>query len=124
MSTSNYSKPTASPLSNNSNWFLLCHLSALSGLVVPFGNIPGPLLIWQIKKAHIPEIEPHGKNALNFQITMSIVGMLAALLTLVFVGLVLIPVVLLVWLTFTIIAGIKAAKNELYTYPIAIPFLK
>ena len=28
-----------------------CHMSALTGLLIPFGNVIGPLLIWQIKKA-------------------------------------------------------------------------
>ena len=29
---------------------MLCHLLALSGYIIPFGNIIGPLVMWQIKK--------------------------------------------------------------------------
>jgi hypothetical protein len=29
---------------------MLCHLSALAGYIIPFGNVLGPLLVWQIKK--------------------------------------------------------------------------
>ena len=29
---------------------LACHLLALAGLVVPFGNILGPLIMWLVKK--------------------------------------------------------------------------
>ncbi len=36
---------------------MLCHLSALSGLIVPLGSVLGPLLIWQIKKHEIPSVE-------------------------------------------------------------------
>ena len=54
-------------------WSMLCHLSALAVLIFPFGNIFGPLIVWQIKKNDLPEIDPHGKESLNFQITVLII---------------------------------------------------
>lgn len=47
-------------------WNMLCHLSALAGYIIPFGNILGPLLVWQIKKNEFPSVDEHGKAALNF----------------------------------------------------------
>nr|WP_306287660.1 DUF4870 domain-containing protein [Pseudoalteromonas sp. WY3] len=29
---------------------MLCHLSALSGFIVPLGSVIGPLIVWLIKK--------------------------------------------------------------------------
>ena len=105
-------------------WNMLCHLSALAGYLIPFGNIIGPLLIWQIKKNEFPSVEEHGKAALNFQITVLIaviVGAIAAvLLSFVCIGFLLIPVVVLIGLCgiiFAIIAGIKANNGEPYRYP-------
>ena len=105
-------------------WNMLCHLSALAGYIIPFGNIIGPLLIWQIKKNEFPSVEEHGKAALNFQITVMIaviVGIIASvLLSFVCVGFLLIPVVVaagLCGLIFAIIAGIKANNGEPYRYP-------
>ena len=57
---------------DDQNWAMACHLSALAGFLVPFGNIAGPLLVWLLKRAEIPLVDAHGKEALNFQITVSI----------------------------------------------------
>lgn len=103
---------------------MACHLSALAGFVVPFGNVLGPLLVWQIKKNEIPAVDPHGKASLNFQLTVLIItliaGVLAFALSFVCIGLLLIPVVGLLPLAgmiFAVIAGIKANNGEEYRYP-------
>ena len=105
-------------------WNMLCHLSALAALIVPFGNVLGPLLVWQIKKNEFPSVAEHGKAALNFQLTVLIAlvagGAAAVLLSFVCIGFLLIPVVVLIalcGLVFAIIAGIKANNGEAYRYP-------
>ncbi|MGD0258440.1 MAG: DUF4870 domain-containing protein [Verrucomicrobiota bacterium] len=110
---------------------MLCHLSALAGYIIPFGNVLGPLLIWQIKKNEFPSVEEHGKAALNFQLTVLIalfVGAMAAfLLSFVCIGFLLIPVVVaiaLCGLVFAIIAGIKANNGEAYRYPWSLALVK
>src|SRR5262245_12980121 len=68
--------PPSAPLVRDENahrqWDMWCHLSALSGLVVPFGNIIGPLIIWQMKRDEFPSLNEHGKEALNFQLSIVI----------------------------------------------------
>jgi uncharacterized Tic20 family protein len=120
-----------SPESQARTWNMLCHLSALAGFIVPFGNILGPLLVWQIKKNEIPSTNVHGKAALNFQITVVIAllaGMAVAILLSFFcVGFLLIPVVMLIGLAgliFAIIAGIKANNGEDYKYPFSLELVK
>lgn len=105
-------------------WNMWCHLSALGGLLVPLGNVIGPLLIWQIKKAEFPAVEVHGKAALNFQLTVLIAivaGLiLAFVLSFFCVGWLLFPVVMLIGLAgfiFPVIAGIKANDGQEYKYP-------
>jgi uncharacterized Tic20 family protein len=64
--------PPPSPESQARMWNMLCHLSALAGFIgIPFGNILGPLIVWQIKKNEFPSVDVHGKAALNFQITVT-----------------------------------------------------
>lgn len=59
------------------NWALICHLCALAVFSgAPFGNILGPLIVYLIKKDEDPFIEQAGRESLNFQITMSIAGIL------------------------------------------------
>jgi uncharacterized Tic20 family protein len=120
-----------SPESQARTWNMLCHLSALAGFVIPFGNILGPLLVWQIKKNEIPSVNIHGKAALNFQITVVIAllaGMaVAILLSFVCIGFLLIPVVMLIGLAgliFAIVAGIKANNGEDYKYPFSLELVK
>ena len=35
---------------NDKNMGMLCHLLALSGLIIPFGHVIGPLIIWLMQK--------------------------------------------------------------------------
>jgi hypothetical protein len=119
--------PTGSPPSGDSQartWNMLCHLSALVGLVIPFGSILGPLLVWQIKKNELPSTNEHGKEALNFQISVLIYAIGCAVLALVFIGILLGIVLFLGWLILTIIAGIKANNGEAYRYPATIRLIK
>ena len=124
--------PPPNPESQARTWNMLCHLSALAGYVgVPFGNLIGPLLVWQIKKHEIPSVEAHGKAALNFQITVTLAlfvsTAVAFILAFFCVGYLLFPLVgliVLAGLIFPIIAGIKANNGEEYKYPCSIEFLK
>ncbi len=110
---------------------MLCHLSAIAGYIgVPFGNVLGPLLVWQIKKHEFPAVEEHGKAALNFQLTVVIalvvVAVAAFVLSFVCIGFLFIPVLVLIALAgliFAIIAGIKANNGEAYQYPWSLKLL-
>src|ERR1044072_7841161 len=62
---------------NVRTWSMLCHLSALLGLLWWPGIVIGPLIVWQIKKNELPEIDPHGKEALNFQLTFVVLYFIA-----------------------------------------------
>ena len=100
---------------------MLCHLLALAGFIgIPFGNIIGPLVMWLMKKDDFAFVNDQGKEALNFQITMIIAGIVAALSMLVFIGIILLPAVLIVNLVFVIIATLKANEGQYYRYPFAI----
>ncbi len=106
-------------------WAMFCHLAALAGLVVPVvGCIIGPLVIWQIKKEEFTFVDEQGKEAVNFQISMLIYGIVAGLLCFVCVGFVLLPAVAVFDLIFLLIAAVKANDGEHYRYPLTIRFIK
>lgn len=106
-------------------WCVLCHASALSGLFLhAFGHLLGPLIVWLLKRHESPEIDAHGKESLNFQLSMLIYNVIAGILILVLIG---IPLLILLWILntiFVIIASIQASDGKLYRYPLAIRFLK
>lgn len=105
-------------------WGMLCHLSALAGYIIPFGNVIGPLVFWLLKKEEFPFVEEQGKEALNFQITMAICGIVATVLIAVVIGLLLLPAVAIFNLVMIIMGSIKANKGESFRYPISIKFIK
>lgn len=106
-------------------WAMICHLAGLAGLVVPVvGCIIGPLIVWQIKKEEFPFVDEQGKEAVNFQISMLIYGIVAGLLCFVCVGVVLLPAVAIFDLVFLLIAAVKANNGEHYRYPLTIRFIK
>lgn len=47
----------------------LIHLSTFSKFIIPFGNFIIPLILWTAKKED-PFINEHGKQAVNFQISI------------------------------------------------------
>jgi uncharacterized protein len=107
------------------NWAMFCHLAALAGFLIPFGNVIGPLVIWLVKKDTMPLVDKHGKEAVNFQITVSIAVLVCLLLMLVLIGIFLLFVVGIGALVLTIIAAVKVSNGELdYHYPFAIRLLK
>lgn len=101
-------------------WAMLCHLSSLAGYVIPFGNIFGPLLVWQLKKNEHPLIDTQGKESLNFQISFTIYMVVAAASIFCVVGIVLLPALAIAEVVFVIIASIKANNGEDYRYPLTI----
>jgi uncharacterized Tic20 family protein len=106
---------------NVRTWCVACHLSALAGFVIPaFGHILGPLIVWLIKRGDSPEIDAHGKEALNFQISMLIYNLVAGVLCLVLIGFVLLAVLHILNVVFVIIAALKAGEGQMYRYPLTL----
>lgn len=103
---------------------MLCHLSALSGFIIPFGSLLGPLVVWQIKKNQYPIVDDQGKEALNFQITVTLAAIVSAILIVLLIGIFLLIAVGIASLVFTIIAAIKANNGETYRYPFTLRLIK
>jgi len=103
---------------------MLCHLSALSGLIIPFGNVIGPLVFWLLKKDEYPEVDRQGKAALNFQLSLTIYSIIAAILIVILVGFVLLGAIFLFGLIMTIVASVKSSNGERFEYPLSINLIK
>lgn len=118
-------QPTGMSPKDEHMWGMLCHLTALVAYVgVPFGHILGPLVVWLIKREQSSFVDDQGKEALNFQISITIYGLVAAVLTLVIIGIFLGIALVIFDLVMVIIASVKANRGERYRYPLTIRFLK
>ena len=91
-------------------------LAHLLGLLVSW---VGPLIIYLIKKDESPYVRDQAAEALNFQITVFIGYIIAGILTIVLIGIVLLPIVWIGSLIFQIQAAIAANRGENYRYPLS-----
>src|SRR5687768_13544622 len=98
-------------------WSVAIHLSALSALFIPLGHLLGPLVIWLIKRGDMPMVDRHGKEALNFQITVTLASFLCGLLFLVGIGVILLFVLLVADAVLVIMAALKTSRGEAFIYP-------
>ena len=112
------------PSSEQRQWAMFAHLSALIGLIVPFGNVLGPLVIWLVQKDKMAFVDDQGKEALNFQITVFGAAVISFFLMFILIGFLLIFVVGLGALVLTIIAAFKANEGVAYRYALTIRLIK
>jgi len=116
---------TSTASSNVRTWTVLCHASALAGFFVPWaGHILGPLIVWLVKRGDSAEIDEHGRESLNFQISMLIYNLIAGILCLVLIGFVILGILHILNLVLVIVASIQASEGKLYRYPITIRLIK
>ncbi|HEX4940622.1 MAG TPA: DUF4870 domain-containing protein [Candidatus Kapabacteria bacterium] len=99
------------------NWGMFCHLAGFAGIIIPFGSIIGPLVIWLIKRDEMPFVNYNGKEALNFQITYMVAFLVSVVLMSVVIGFLMMAVVGIAWLVFTILAISHSSKGEYYRFP-------
>jgi len=104
-------------------WGVLVHASALAGLAIPFGNVLAPLLLWLVKKDESEFVDASGTEAINFQLTWTLLLLGASLTILVGVGLLIVPVIAVAWLVLVVLATIRASEREVYDYPLTIDFV-
>ena len=106
-------------------WNVLCHATALAGFFVPWaGHILGPLIVWLAKRGDSPEIDEHGKESLNFQISMLIYNVIAGVLCLVLIGFIILAILHILNLVLVIVASIQVSEGKFYRYPITIRLIK
>lgn len=108
---------------DDKNLAVLAHLLPLLGFVMPGLNMAIPLVIWWLKRDKSMFVEHHAREALNFQITFSLLCVLWSVLTFFLVGWLLlpvVPVVLIVALLFMFRAAMKAGNGEFYRYPFTV----
>jgi uncharacterized Tic20 family protein len=116
--------PTVSS-TNVRTWNILCHASALLGVFLHFpGHLLGPLIVWLAKRDDSPEIDAHGKESVNFQISMLIYNGIAVVFCLVLVGFAFLAVLWVLNAVFVIVASIHASDGKFYRYPMTIRFIQ
>jgi len=107
-----------------SSYCMLMHLSQFAGIIVPFGGIALPIIMWATNKDKSSIIDQHGKNILNWMISFYIYVSISAILILLIVGIFALIALGVIAVIFAIIGAIKANNKEIFNYPLTIQFLK
>lgn len=110
---------------NEKTWAILMHVSSFAGLLgIPLGNIFGPLTVWLIKRDESPALDQHGRNALNFQLSITLYSIISLFLCLILIGIVLLAALFVTGFICSCIAAINADKGRVYHYPFTINFFR
>ena len=100
---------------------VITHLSQLVTLAIGFGSLIIPLIIWMSNKEKVSQMDAHGKNILNFQISLLIYSLICIpLILLLGLGLLGLIVLGIISIIFPIINAIKASNGENPKYPLSL----
>jgi uncharacterized protein len=134
-------EPQHVPSSDARTWAMASHLAALALFTsIPFGNVFGPLIVYLIKKDQDPFVAEQGKESLNFQLTVTLMGIIVFICYMasffaMFLGprnawplpIVVIPLFLAL-LIFNVacvaFAAVRSYNGEHFRYPLIIHFLR
>jgi uncharacterized Tic20 family protein len=99
-------------------WAMLAHLGGIL-----FGFL-APLIVFLVQKDRGAYVNDQSKEALNFQITLLIAYVVGSVLSIIFVGLLILFAAWIAAIVFGIMAGLAANKGENYRYPFNIRMVK
>jgi uncharacterized Tic20 family protein len=103
---------------------VLTHLSQLITLVTGFGSLLLPLVLWLTQKEKVCQMDTHGKNIINFQLSLIVYCIICLPLILLFgLGLLGFLVLGIISVVFPIINAVKASRGESPTYPLSLNFI-
>lgn len=120
-------------------WAIGAHLAGLIAGIATAATLGfvGALVVWLIKREDHPFIDHHGKEALNFQLTvvlamvvgaiLSIPTILLGVLTLglaIAVGALVVVAASVLWVVLPIIGAVRASNGQAYHYPLTIRFVR
>ena len=115
---------------NSARWIHLGTLIA-SALSIMAGGIPFfvpiivAIIVWQATKEESPFVDDHGREAVNFQISLivlTVILIIAAIPTCGVGALLLIPLQV-INIVALILAAVQAGRGNYYRYPVCIRFL-
>jgi uncharacterized Tic20 family protein len=102
---------------------MLIHLSGfLSYLLGPLAIVV-TLALWLARKDESPFINDHGREAMNYSISIWLYAAMATMLTLILIGCFILPALVVFDIIVVIMAAVAASGGRYYRYPITIRFI-
>ena len=101
-------------------WGMFCHLTALLGYVLPFGHLIGPLVVWLAKREQVPFADQQGREAINFQLSVTLYTVVALIACFVFIGFLLLFALVVFHVAMTLYAALRAQQGDCVRYPLTL----
>jgi uncharacterized Tic20 family protein len=103
---------------------VITHLCQLLTFLTGFGGLIVPLVLWSTQKDKVYGMDEHGKQIINFQLSVIIYAILCIPLIFLFglgiIGLIVLGVISLIY---PILNAIKASNGETTKYPLSLNFI-
>lgn len=112
-------EPDHLPQEQARDWALVAHLGSFLAAYVGLGFLC-PLVVLLAKGKASAYVRHHAVEALNFQLTALGAGLIAVVLAFVYVGLILLPFIVIVDVVLVVMGGLAARRGEWYRYPVSI----
>lgn len=113
---------------------VIMHLTLLGHLILPGVAAIAPLIMWQSKKEKSAFIDDHGREALNFHLTIILYSVVLPIITVILgvitlgIGLIALPFVAVLPYVLGIVGMILAVmatnRDEYYRYPMCIRMIQ
>ena len=105
-------------------WCLFTHIGGFAGYIIPLvGDVLVPLILLATKREEMSAVDAHGRAAINFQASISVYFFISWVLASYVIGIFMMVGVVLLHFVSIIQAMNAVNKNEVYKYPLSIPFL-
>ncbi len=115
--------PAITPSKEERTWAMLCHLSVVAQMFLPI-LVLAPLVIWLLKGDQLPFVRAQGKEVINFQITMFLLGIVGMVLILAMgLGLAILGILWLYAVITGVIGAVKTNEGVAYRYGINFRFI-
>ena len=115
---------TAQSTIDDKQWAMICHLGGLAGFLFPLGNVIVPAVVWSMKRDGSELVDQHGKESLNFQLSILLYYFGAGVLCIILIGFLLLFAVFLFQVISIIKATMTADNGQFYRYPMTIRFIQ
>lgn len=96
-------------------------MAAITHILALFTWLIGPLVVLLVTDDEF--VKANARKAINWQIWLTVYSIIAGILLLVGLGFLLLPLLGLLDLVFVVIAAVKAADGEVWSYPLTIDLL-
>lgn len=117
------------------SYLVFLHLSVLGGVLIPFGNIILPLILWLNKRDRVLQVQQQGANIINFQIVWTIATNVSFMIWVIFkimkghegyMWFVYVAIALYIFnFVYPIAAAILTAKGKIRNYyPVILRFIR